>query len=316
MKRLTILFICVAFGVGNLLAQCFEATCIPREIKESCTVDKSKGCIDWTNGIVYAVGLGVPNKKFEDPAQREAMTLRAAKVEGMRNLLEMLEGVNITSSTTVREGMLENDAIDSQIRGKLQNVIQAGQKTMSNGSVWMTVKMFMKDIRPILLYGGQAKESADTWHTDSARSPETDRLPQEDAGREAGETETADSDEIHYGGSADEIYTGMVLDARGTGVIPALAPKIYDESGREVYGSAAVDRDFALKFGIVGYAKEAEKAKSNERVRGSVLFLKAKGLFGGRRSDLQLTEEDANLLTQLDKSQSFLREARVMIVID
>ena len=298
------------------MAQCFEATCIPREIKETCTVDKSKGCIDWTNGIIYAVGLGIPNKKFEDPAQRLAMTLRAAKVEGMRNLLEMLEGVNITSSTTVKEGMLENDAIDSHMKGKLKNVVQAGQKTMSDGSVWMTVKMFMKDIRPILLYGGQTEESVDTWHANSKQSHDTKQPQQKEATVAAGEAISADPDEIHYGGSTDVIYTGLVIDARGTGLMPALAPKIYNEAGREVYGSAAVDRDFALKFGIVGYTNDIEKAKSNDRVKGNVLFLKAKGFFGGQSSDLKITNDDANLITQLDKNQSFLREARVMVLID
>ena len=312
MKRLTILLICLVFGAVHLFAQCFEAACIPREIKETCTVDKSTGCIDWTNGILYAAGLGVPNKKFEDPAQRHAMALRAAKLEGMRNLLEMLEGVHITSSTTVKEGMLNNDVIETQIRGKLKNVVQAGQKTMGNGSIWITVKMYMKDIRPILLEGVRKRES-DTWHADSGQAQVEERPVREET---AVEETAVESSEMHYGGSIDTIYTGLVVDARGTGVVPALAPKIYSETGREVYGSAAIDREFALKFGIVGYAKDLEKVKSDDRVKGNILFLKARGLFGGQNSDLKIAEEDAELISQLDRSQSFLREARVMILVD
>jgi hypothetical protein len=312
MKQILLIPFLVLLSLNILFAQCFESSCIPREIKETCTVDKSKGCIDWTNGIMYAVGLGIPNPDYKVESQKKAMTLRAAKVDAMRNLLEMLEGVNISSETTVKAGMLTDDTIQTQIKGKLHNVIQAGQKSMEDGSIWMTVKMFMKDIRSILLNTISGGSNSDTWHSKSDSFNQKASQPTQ--------TESQDNQvnepESQYGGSIDQVYSGLIIDAKGIGLTPALSPKVYSESGKEVYGSINVGRDFSLKYGISGYAKELEKAKSNNRIKGNVLLLKAKGLYNGNDSDLAISNDDANLLSQLDKSQAFLREARVMILLD
>ena len=117
-----------------------------------------------------------------------------------------------------------------------------------------------------------------------------------------------------YGGDAGTVYTGVIIDARGAGITPAMSPKIYGPDGKEVYGSIAVERDFVLKHGIVGYVKDLEKAKTNERVKGNPLIIKG-AMNGGKSSDLVISSEDANLLMKLDATQSFLREARVIIVI-
>ncbi|MBW1683090.1 MAG: hypothetical protein JRJ83_17035, partial [Deltaproteobacteria bacterium] len=51
-------------------------------------------------------------------------------------------------------------------------------------------------------------------------------------------------------------YTGLVVDARGFRVKPAMSPRILDEDGNEVYGSASVSREYAVQQGMAGYAKD------------------------------------------------------------
>ena len=43
-------------------------------------------------------------------------------------------------------------------------------------------------------------------------------------------------------------------------VKPALSPRILDETGIEVYGSAYVSREWAIKNGVVGYSKDITAA--------------------------------------------------------
>jgi hypothetical protein len=57
-----------------------------------------------------------------------------------------------------------------------------------------------------------------------------------------------------------------------------------------------------------------ERAKSNERVKGNPLLIKAGGS-DKNASDLVISREDAELLNKLDASQTFLREARVIVII-
>lgn len=309
MKRFLLLFSILSLIALPIYAEdsCFGTSCMPEPVQDDCTVMESNGCIDWTNGIIYATGMGVPNPNFPTQAQKTYSAYQAAKVVAMRNLLQVVEGIHITSTRTVKAGMLEDDTISTQISGRLKHVMEAGKpRTMNDGSVWVTMKMYMRDIISILVGNQQFGLGA----------PPQDRPKQSIAPppEPKAEDEKATVEGLQYGGKADIIYTGLILDASGTSLTPAMSPKVYDPDGREIYGSAAVDREFVLESGIAGYVKELEKAKKNDRVGGSPLLIRAKPA-SEDSSDLVISEEDARLLEKLDASQSFLREARVLIII-
>ena len=303
MKRFSLILVFCFICSGYLWAQesCIGNSCMPKTVQNDCTTMQGNGCIDWTNGVVYATGMGVPNPKFKTQAQRTYSAYEAAKTVAMRNLLQMVEGINITSEKTVKAGMLENDVIQTQISGRLRHVQEIGKaKTMNDGSMWVTMRLFLRDIYSILVNN----EQFDVQGADQKRPSTTNQT--------TAETDTKPKSE--YGGSADDIYSGLIIDARGTGITPAMAPKVFGSRGEEIYGSAAIDRDFVLKHGIVGYVKDKNSAKQHERVKGNPLMIKGK-LSGSGSSDIVVSDEDAELLKKLDASQTFLREARVMIII-
>ena len=62
------------------------------------------------------------------------------------------------------------------------------------------------------------------------------------------------------------VYTGIIFNAGTLSFTPSASPKILDEDGKEVYGSAYVDKGWVEKQGIVGYAKSLEEARNNQRV--------------------------------------------------
>lgn len=284
---------------------CFGTSCLPERAQRDCTVMESNGCIDWENGIIYATGMGVPNPDFKTQAQRSYSALEAAKTVAMRNLLQMVEGINISSTKTVKAGMLENDTIETQISGQLRHVIEAGRpKKMNDGSVWVTMKMYLRDIMSVLV-DNQQFETQDTAFVPMGK-PDTTR-------QTTAATEDSPSESAQYGGDANTIYGGLIIDATNLNISPAMSPKVYDSEGREVYGSAAVERDFALRHGIVGYVKSIEKARNNDRIKGKPLVIKAERSSNG--VDLKISDQDAELLRTLDSSQTFLREARVIIVV-
>jgi hypothetical protein len=95
-----------------------------------------------------------------------------------------------------------------------------------------------------------------------------------------------------------------------------MSPKIYDPEGKEVYGSAYVSREFAIQQGIVGYVKTVDQARENDRVKGNPAVVKAVSAKGPSKADLVLSKEDAEQLKTLSQQQTFMREARVMIVLD
>jgi len=76
------------------------------------------------------------------------------------------------------------------------------------------------------------------------------------------------------------VYTGLIFDAQKLSFIPSASPKILDEDGREIYGSAYVGKEWVEKQGIVGYAKSLDEAKANQRVAGNPLVIKAMKVTG------------------------------------
>jgi hypothetical protein len=111
------------------------------------------------------------------------------------------------------------------------------------------------------------------------------------------------------------VYTGLIFDAQSLSFIPSASPKILDEDGREVYGSAYVDKEWVEKQGIAGYAKSLEEAKANQRVSGNPLVIKAMKVTGANNRDLIISNGDARKIRELAKNINFLDRAKVMIVV-
>jgi hypothetical protein len=111
------------------------------------------------------------------------------------------------------------------------------------------------------------------------------------------------------------VYTGLIFQAEHLSFMPSASPKILDEDGREVYGSAYVDKGWVEKQGIVGYAKSLEEAKKNQRVAGNPLVIKALKAAGANNRDLIISSEDARKIRELAKNINFLDHAKVIIVV-
>ncbi len=111
------------------------------------------------------------------------------------------------------------------------------------------------------------------------------------------------------------VVTGLIVDAKDLSFNPTASVKILDEEGREVYGSAYLDKQWAEKQGVVGYANSLADAKGNERVGKNPHVVKAIRVTGPNNKDLVLSEEDARKVRELGKHLNFLDQAKVVIVV-
>ncbi|MBW1744973.1 MAG: hypothetical protein JRJ25_01090, partial [Deltaproteobacteria bacterium] len=67
------------------------------------------GSINWTKGIIQATGIGTSPDEYYGKPQARPMALRAARIDAMRNLLEVTQGVRIDSATVVKNFAVTND---------------------------------------------------------------------------------------------------------------------------------------------------------------------------------------------------------------
>lgn len=244
----------------------------------------STGKVDWTTGVVTAVGIGAPPANAANPAQARAMAERAAQVVAYRNLLESIKGVRVDSTTTVENFMVTSDVIRTQVSGFVQGATIMDKKYMSDGSVEVTVGMKLT---------GALADSL---------------LPKTPPAPPTGLVTTP--------GVAGQVFTGLIVDARGLGVRPAMAPKVLNEDGKEVYGSAWINRDWAVREGMAGYLKDRDQAQQNPRVTDKPLYVKAVKAQGDARVDVVISNADASTIHGATQNLSFLEKCRVIILVD
>src|SRR5512137_248874 len=162
-------------------------------IKDVETSVGSSGKIDWTTQVITAVGIGAPPAQPANAAQARAMAERAAQVAAYRNLLEAVKGVRVNSTTTVENFIVTSDVVRTEVNGIIQGATVMDKKYMSDGSVEVTVGMKLTGaLAEALIPKGPAV-------------PPT--VPAPPAGTPA---------------ITSQLYTGLIVDARGLGVRPAM----------------------------------------------------------------------------------------------
>jgi hypothetical protein len=262
------------------------------------------GSVDWTAGIITAVGQGAAPPNAVNAAQARAMAERAATVVAYRNLLEVVQGVRVDSATLVENMVLSSDVIKSQVSGMVKGAQVVKKETAPDGLVEVTVAMKLNgDFSNLVLPKVKA-------------APPVVALPQTQGGRSFTAQPRSPVPVAPGAAVAGTVYTGLIVDARGTGVRPAMAPKIRNEEGREVYGSAFVGREYAVEQGMMGYIKDLPAAQTNPRVTERPFVVKAVKADGPNKTDLVISNADAQTLHGMKENLNFLEKARVMVVLD
>lgn len=261
------------------------------KIIESKVAEQSgdKGIINYEEGYVEALGIGAPPERYMGKPNARPMALRAAQVDAYRNLLEIVQGVRIDANTVVKDFMTESDVIRASVEGLVKGAKVMNKEYLSDGTVEVTVRMNLS---------GRLSQSIMPKAFD--KQPESAPPPPPPP----------------VSAPSGDIFTGLVIDARGLAARPAMSPKIVDGNGREVYGSMNVDRQYAIQQGMTGYARDLTAAQSNPRVTNNPVSVKGVKADGPGKCDIMISNADAEKIRASADNLSFLKKCRVMIVLD
>jgi hypothetical protein len=239
---------------------------------------------DWTEGAITAIGIGVPPVNARTKGQGRAMARRAATVDAQRLLVEILQGVNVDAETTV-ENFMANDIVKTRVKGILRGARQVGKPTyMDDGSVEVTLAVNLRGTLSDVL------------------------LPKEGFGEPPAEEATAPPE--------PDGNTGLIIDARGLGLSPAMAPKIVDEADKLVYGAKLVSRKAAVTHGIAVYEKDLDTAKKNDRIGSNPLVIKGTKAKGRNKTNVVVSDDDGAKTRIAAEGQAFLNQCKVVVVVD
>ena len=113
-------------------------------------------------------------------------------------------------------------------------------------------------------------------------------------------------------------YTGLLVNVRGLGLQPSIAPRVLSAAGHVIHGAATVDRRLAADYGVAGYDDDIDRAYKSERLGGEAanpFVVRATGTAGRYSGDAILDNFDAAQVLQADEAGDFLRQGRVTFLL-
>lgn len=104
--------------------------------------------------LVRAVGHAAMDTENENKVQAKLMAIRAAELDARRKLAEELDGLHITSNTTVRDFVAQKDDIRTSMLTFQQGakVVEGSEKVAPDGTVEVTVEINPQPLMDSILY--------------------------------------------------------------------------------------------------------------------------------------------------------------------
>lgn len=247
---------------------------------------------------ITADGYGVlpQNRPF---GQAKLMARRAAVVEAQRNLLETVKDVAIDSETNVEMSMTLNDTIHSEISGVIRGARVIDEEYIPEDGIYRVTMSV-----PMYGVGSLGQVVFDNVIGNNQKVP----VP-------------APSPAYNPSTQLNGNYTGLVIRARGAGLVRTFCPAIYDTSGRAIYGVYNVDKKYAIDYGVVGYAQGPQgwdKVRMGTSRAGSnplVVDIVEVRQRVANKCDVVISVEDADRILAENRYSHFLDNYAVMFEI-
>jgi hypothetical protein len=260
----------------------------------------SQGVINWSRGLILAEGIVAPQKPLSQASAERQSALAEARRRAWQHLLETVMQVRIRGEHYVGDLVANDDVVAAKIREMVKNANVSGQEYLSDGTVSVTVEMSTYGGFSQLVLPPEIKqvESLKTLGDNRADVPPEASNPASQHKKEA------------------VPYSGIVVDARGMGCLPAIFPMVTDETGEKIYGAAYVSREFAVQRGMSGYAADLEAALADPRVTPRPLKVKGLRHMENDPSAIVVSKADGARVRGTPEHLSFFKTCNVVIVLD
>lgn len=234
-----------------------------------------RGQVDWTEGAVLSRGSATGTTL----QGARALTGQAAVQAARQGLWGGLEQVRLDARQMLGPTLLQAEAHRQALDALIAQAAAVETRYLPGGTVETTVQLpFAGRLTALLL------------------SPSSAVIPDAAPRSEA-------------------VHTGIVIDARGLAIQPALFPRIVDESGQSLYAPEVVDVEAAVQQGYVAYAKAFDQAPAQARIGEHPLVLRALRVAGDTRVDLVLSNTEATRIRDYAATRRLVLQCRVLIVM-
>lgn len=269
---------------------------------EMCFAGGGRGIIDWEEGCIYGTAEGgVDETGSKNEIQAEIMAETAARYMAYRAVLDTARCIRQTSISDDAMDVATNFSGVTETSGVIRHAQVVDRKitwTEERPRAEVTVRVSMIDV--ISASTGNCFAVPETGET-ALSGP----LP-------AVEKKTPS---VHHNPAGP--YTGLILDARGSGGKPALAPRILTDNGNTlVFGWNGKDEAVCPASGLIGYADTLEKAGADPRVGARPLVVTAEKASGRvNPCDFIVSVSTARRVVNADMRSPILKYSHIVIVL-
>ncbi len=287
------------------------------------TVAGGNGRINYGTGVVKATGYGALPSRAETTAQARLMARGAAIADALRTLAMTVSSIQVTATTTVKNYQLESDVVSTKLDALLDSPRIVDEGYRPDGTAYVTVELplygkesvaaaVLPQVLPPVAERGAGAPAPATSVTGPDQpavriTPPAPPLPPAPLpGGDPGPTPRSDPGP----------FTSVIIDCRGLNVEAIMSPKLYDTTGREVYGTVRVTPEYAIETGIVSYPRSMAAAIRSARAGSHPLIVKAVRVADKHRFHPVISLEDADRILAANNRDKFLERTAVVFLVD
>ena len=269
---------------------------------------------DISDGVVRVEGVSGLGQSF-------AVQRIAARVIAERNLAEQIHGVQIDGNTTVENAIVTSDVINAKVSGLIKGAREVSVTQDEYGYVHVIMEM------PV--YGGANSLAAAVLPQVPQQGflPPSDIIPVDKIAGVALKPESTGTNAVAptipatqvpavnqatvgnlYGATGQ--YTGLIVDCSGMGLQTAMAPAVFTEGRKVVYGLENFSHDQVINRGYVGYSKSLTAGV--ERAGSNPMIVKAESI--DKFCSPVVSKEDAAKILAENQMNGFLSTGNVVFI--
>ena len=256
------------------------------------------GKVDWQQGYVYATAVGSANmQQMVNEVHAESVARKTARHLAFQQLSETINKISIDAYATYGQSMMQDDLLKIETHGVLEgaHVYEDDFSWTQRGAPRAVVTV------RVAINGGLSNATVPYAERKAKSNPMPVFVPQQP------EIEKA---------KVEETFTGLIIDATGTGARPTMIPRVLTGDGlREVYEPSVASPQVAMVNNFAAYSNDVNNARSISRLGANPMIIKAKKASGHLRGDLTVSDEDATRILVADQKSKFLRDCKIVIVL-
>ncbi len=254
--------------------------------------------MNWEGQVVRATGAGAPDMKASSPAQARLGAERAALLDAFRNLLSQVKGVQVDGTRKMND-VMQADEVRARVEGLIKGYKVTNKRYFSDNGVEIDVEVPVTMLTDIL-------DPDATQMFAVPASPEK-KPPEKAVEKPAEPSKAPDAVAKAEVGSG----TGLVIDARGLKLMPALLPRVLDETGKPLYTVDSLSADARKTTGVAAYVQSLDEARKSLKAGDKPMVIKAAKANG---ADVLLPQDEAKKLVSMNPP--FLAQGKVVIVFN